>query len=319
MPGDASDALQQELVELFIQEAREWLENIHVALDELQQGPPLDRHNVLIKSLIVGITNLGGSAATINLPEVEQASFAVLPLIDAVKDPQKPSSPQDYLSLCKQLGQIHTALTNATGVPFAENATCEPCESRPERLSPEELLQSLRKADQELEQTKQVSVRGERTFIKMMIGQMEEQLSEGIQQVRVEAMRESLLRMEESEEAFVKLIDAQVPNLETKLRLLGDSPIPQADVVYASLQEVKELNAEAQQVNFIPVSTFFGGLQSLLSVVTRHRLRLEQKRAEAIAARLAAIRESAHQWVDAGRAERTAIMQTLGGIASADR
>ena len=40
MSGDTSDEFQNELVELFVQEAHEWLQNIHVALDEIQQGPP---------------------------------------------------------------------------------------------------------------------------------------------------------------------------------------------------------------------------------------------------------------------------------------
>ena len=118
MSGDTSDEFQKELVDLFVQEAHEWLQNIHVALDELQQGPPPERHAALIGTLTAGVTNLGGSAATINLPDVEQASFAALPFIEAIKDPTKSFSVQHFLSLCKQLGQIHTALTNATGVSF---------------------------------------------------------------------------------------------------------------------------------------------------------------------------------------------------------
>ena len=43
MSGDTSDEFQNELVELFVQEAHEWLQNIHVALDEIQQGPPPER------------------------------------------------------------------------------------------------------------------------------------------------------------------------------------------------------------------------------------------------------------------------------------
>src|SRR6476661_8627205 len=67
MSGDTSDEFQKELVDLFVQEAHEWLQNIHVALDELQQGPPPERHAALIGTLTAGVTNLGGSAATINL------------------------------------------------------------------------------------------------------------------------------------------------------------------------------------------------------------------------------------------------------------
>ena len=43
MSADTDDEFQKELITLFVQEAQEWLQQIHVALDELQQGPPADR------------------------------------------------------------------------------------------------------------------------------------------------------------------------------------------------------------------------------------------------------------------------------------
>jgi hypothetical protein len=79
----------------------------------------------------------------------------------------------------------------------------------------------------------------------------------------------------------------------------------------ASLQEVAQLRAEAQQVNVTPAMTFFGGLQSLLSVVAEHRVRLTGPRVQAVIGRLASIRELIHQWVEHGRAERSAIGQAL--------
>ena len=115
MAADTPDDFRKELVDLFVQEAHEWLQNIHVALDELQQNPAPERHAKLIGAILAGVTNLGGSAATINLPDIEQASFEAIPFIEALRDPQKRFSVQDFLSLCKQLGQIHTALTRTNG------------------------------------------------------------------------------------------------------------------------------------------------------------------------------------------------------------
>ena len=71
------------------------------------------------------------------------------------------------------------------------------------------------------------------------------------------------------------------------------------------------MRAEAQQVNVTPAMTFFGGLQSLLSVVAQHRVRLADRRVQTIIGRLAAIRELVHQWVERGKAERIAIGQAL--------
>jgi hypothetical protein len=307
MSGDTSDDFQRELVDLFVQEAHEWLQNIHVALDELQQGPPPERHAALIGTLTAGVTNLGGSAATINLPDVEQASFAALPFIEAIKDPTKSFSVQDFLSLCKQLGQIHTALTSATGVSFESEGETEAIEAAP-TLSPSEFLDTLRTL-----QSKQPPPAGplERNLIKTLIDQMEGQIQAGVQQVGVDVIQGYLDRMAASEEAFVQVIDAQMPGLTEKLAALaGEGTVPPG-ALEASLQEVVQLRAEAQQVNVTPAMTFFGGLQSLLSVVAQHRLQLAAERVQAVSARLTAIRDLIHQWVERGRAERAAIGQAL--------
>ena len=307
MSGDTSDDFQKELVDLFVQEAHEWLQNIHVALDELQQGPPPERHTALIGTLTAGVTNLGGSAATINLPDVEKASFAALPFIEAIKDPTKSFSVQDFVSLCKQLGQIHTALTNATGVSFDSEAETEVVEAAP-AVSPAEFLQTLRTL-----QSQQTQPTGpmDRNLIKTLIDQMEGQVQAGVQQVGVDVIQGYLDRMAASEDAFVQAIDAQMPGLTAKLAALADEAALSAEALDASLQEVAQLRAEAQQVNVTPAMTFFGGLQSLLSVVSQHHVRLAGDRVQAVIGRVAAIRELIHQWVERGRAERTAIGEAL--------
>ena len=306
MSGDTSDEFQNELVELFVQEAHEWLQNIHVALDEIQQGPPPERHAVLINTLTAGVTNLGGSAATINLPNVEQASFAALPFIEAIKDPTKSFSVQDFLSLCKQLGQIHTALTNATGVSFDAEAESETVEAAP-GLSPTEFVETLRK----LQSTQETTGPLERNLIKTMIDQMEGQVQAGVQHVGVDVIQGYLDRMSESEEAFVQVVDEQLPTLTAQLSSLADPASLPGGVLEASIREVTQLRAEAQQVNVTPAMTFFSGLHSLLSVLAQHHMNLAAPRVQAITDRLSVVRKLIHQWVERGRSERAAIGQAL--------
>jgi HPt (histidine-containing phosphotransfer) domain-containing protein len=306
MSGDTSDEFQNELVELFVQEAHEWLQNIHVALDEIQQGPPPERHAVLINTLTAGVTNLGGSAATINLPNVEQASFAALPFIEAIKDPTKSFSVQDFLSLCKQLGQIHTALTNATGVSFDAEAESETVEAAP-GLSPTEFVETLRK----LQSTQETTGPLERNLIKTMIDQMEGQVQAGVQHVGADVIQGYLDRMSESEEAFVQVVDEQLPTLTAQLSSLADPTSLPGGVLEASIREVTQLRAEAQQVNVTPAMTFFSGLHSLLSVLAQHHMNLAAPRVQAITDRLGVVRKLIHQWVERGRSERAAIGQAL--------
>ena len=168
MASDTTDDFQKELVDLFVQEAHEWLQNIHVALDELQQGPAPEQHAKLIGMMLAGVTNLGGSAATINLPAVKHASFAAVPFIEALQDPLKAFSVQDFLALCKQLGQIHTALTRATGLSFEDDGSRAMAEAAHASLSPGKFLQAL----QELQKNQSPGIASGRSIIGSLIEQM---------------------------------------------------------------------------------------------------------------------------------------------------
>ncbi len=56
MAAGTTDDFQKELVDLFVEEAHEWLQNLHVALDELEQGPAPERYAELIDMMLVGVT-----------------------------------------------------------------------------------------------------------------------------------------------------------------------------------------------------------------------------------------------------------------------
>lgn len=305
MAGDTSDDFQKELVDLFVQEAQEWLQNIHVALDELQQGPAPARHETLIGILTGGVTNLGGSAATINLPEVEQASFAAIPFIEALKDPLRSFSVQDFLSLCKQLGQIHVALTRATGISFESQDSSESQGTIQRTVSPEEFLQALRR----LQASQGESIASERNIVSTMIDQMEAQIEAGVQQVGVDAVQDYLQRLSDSEDAFMHSLDSAAPNLTAQLSSMAQSS--SSTTAEPCLQSVAQLRTEAQNLNAIQATSFFSGLHSLLSVTAQYHIQLAAGRADAVAARLEAVRAMMHQWADQRRTERTAIGQAL--------
>ncbi len=310
MAADNIDDFNRELVVLFVQEAHEWLQSIHDALDELQQGPAPDRHAKLIRTISAGVTNLGGSAATIDLPSVTQVSFAALPFIDALRDPLKAGSPQDFLSLCKQLGQIHTALTQATGVSFDDEGSGAVAEIVDAGLSPEKFLKTL----QEL-QNKQSSDTGSgRNVIRSLIKQMEGQIQAGAQGIDPTIVQGYLARISQAEESFLKSIDAQVPEIMKKMHLLkmaGGEPSAHMVALEASLQDVAHLRAEAQQVNAGSAMMFFTGLHVLLTMVTQRRVLLSATRVESVTSRLHMMGNAVRLWVEHGRAQRAAIDQAL--------
>ncbi|MDE3041524.1 MAG: hypothetical protein KGJ82_13260 [Nitrospirota bacterium] len=310
MAADTTDDFQKELVELFVQEAHEWLQNIHVALDELQQGPAPERHARLIGTISAGVTNLGGSAATINLPDVERASFEAIPFIEALQDPQKALSVQDFLSLCKQLGQIHTALTRATGISFEDDGSGAVAEAVYASISPGEFLQAL----QRLQEKQSPGTASGRNLIRSMIERMEGQVNAGVERIDATVIQGYLARVSEAEESFLKEIDERVPEIFEKmsvLRIDGGEVSSRMSALEASLQDVARLHTEAQQVNAGSAMMFFAGLHSLLTVVMQRRVLLAATRVEAVKARLEMMGGAIRQWVEYGRAERAAIDQLL--------
>ena len=308
MAADTRDDFQKELVDLFVQEAHEWLQNIHVALDELQQGPVPERHANLIGVISTGVTNLGGSAATINLPDVTHASFAAIPYVEALQDPQKTFSAQDFFSLCKQLGQIHTALTRATGISFEDDGSGAAAEAVNANLSPGELLQAL----QELQKKQSSSIASGRNHICILIEQMEGQVQAGVERIDATVIQEYLARVSEAEESFLKVIDERVPEIFKKMSALkidGGEASSRMTALEASLQDVARLRIEAQQVNAGSAMMFFTGLHSLLTVVAQRRVLLAATRVESVKARLHVMGGAIRQWVEHGRAQRAAIDQ----------
>jgi len=308
MAADTTDDFQKELVDLFVQEAHEWLQNIHVALDELQQGPAPERHAKLIGTISAGVMNLGGSAATINLPDVAHVSFETIPLIEALEDSQKALSVQDFLSLCKQLGRIHTALTRATGISFEDDGNGAAAEAVNVSLSPWEFLQAL----QGIQEKQSSSIASGRNHICSLIEQMEGQVQAGVERIDATVIQGYLARVSEAEESFLKVIDERVPEIfkeMSALKIDGGETSSHMTALQGSLQDVARLRIEAQQVNAGFAMMFFTGLHSLLTVVAQRRVLLAATRVESVKARLHVMGGAIRQWVEHGRAQRAAIDQ----------
>ncbi|HKO30966.1 MAG TPA: hypothetical protein VJU54_07490 [Nitrospiraceae bacterium] len=310
MDADTTDDFQKELVDLFVQEAHEWLQNIHVALDELQQGPAPEQHAKLIGIISAGVTNLGGSAATINLPDVMQASFAAIPYIEALRDPLKTFSVQDFFSLCKQLGQIHTALTRATGLSFENHGSGATVEVDHASLSLREFLHAL----QDLLVKQSPRIVSGHNLIDSLIKQMEGQIHAGVERLDATVVQGYLARVSEAEESFLKTIDERVPEIFKKmsaLRMDGNEASSRMTALEVSLQDVAHLRAEAQHVNAGSAMVFFTGLHSLLTVVAQHRVLLAASRVESVKARLHVMGDAIREWVENGRVQRAAVSQLL--------
>lgn len=310
MPVEAEDGFQKELVELFVQEAYEWLQQIHVALDELQQAPESDRHRLLAQTIKVGIANLGGSAATVKLTDVERASFSALPFIEALQDPSTPISADDFVALCKQLGHIHGALTRATGLPFEEGSAQGGEPGHSPTIPTKDLVVLL----QGLQVTSSLPKTVPRNLIQTIVAQAEALIQHGTAQYQVASIQEFLDRSAEGDQVFLALVLQQERHLTDMLRALASNDAPAAvssENMLMAVERVAQLWSAAQQVNASQAMTFFMGLHSFLTIVSQQRVVISSPSIEAVLSRLAQSVKAIEEWVESGRVERLAIQGVL--------
>lgn len=311
MSVEQEDEFQKELVEVFVQEAQEWLQQIHVALDELQQRPIPDRHLKLAQTIKVGITNMGGSAATIGLGEVEQASFSAIPFVEAIQDPSATITADDFLAVCKQLGQIHTLLTRATGVAFEADVAPERVDGLPLNIPTNDLLDILCRFREEQAQAASSS----RNLLQTVIDQVEGLKKSGVERCDIISLREFLDRWSEGEDGFVGSVQAQIPAVLDEFKKLKDdagkagrSP----ERLQGIVDQLGQLVSSAQQVNEPQAVMFFTGLQGFLTVVMQRRVVVEAKMYQTVETRLLETVQALQAWGKAGREERAAIAGVLG-------
>ncbi|MBK9306500.1 MAG: hypothetical protein IPM58_05255 [Nitrospira sp.] len=306
MSVETEDAFQKELIELFVQEAQEWLQQIHVALDELQQAPPAERHRSLAQTIKVGITNLGGSAATIYLSDVERASFSALPFVEAVQEPGVSISADDFLALCKQLGHIHGALTRATGVTFETEVDPTTVENAPAVISTQELLVRLRAIPEQ----SLAPGTSSRNLVQTVMAQTEGLMNRGMEQCNLASIQEFLDRLEEAERGFLDLVRQDVLHLSTVFQALQNGGAAPAQLQNA-VERVAQLWSAAQQANASHAMTFFMGLHSFLTLVMEQRIGVGTHRYEAVHSRLVQTVNRLEEWGQSGRTERAAIQGVL--------
>ena len=172
------DEFQRELVELFGQEAQEWLVQIDAALTELEAQAAPDRHIQLVEAIVRAITSLGGSAATINLPEVERATFALLPFIDIVRD-RTTASKQDYFTVRQQFSVVTASVREATGLAFGAEPPAENNARGTAAIDLLNLLTSLRELQETCARTRSWT----RHLIQNVIRRLEQEAKEGKEQI----------------------------------------------------------------------------------------------------------------------------------------
>ncbi|HET8580556.1 MAG TPA: Hpt domain-containing protein, partial [Nitrospiraceae bacterium] len=155
------DQFQKEVLELFSLEAHEWLGQINAAVRELESNSDSVVRPKLFDIVHRGITNLGGSAATVDLPAIQQLTFGLLPLLDTLRSQGTLRSTEQFAALRDGLDRIKTAVqqvadpsqapTRQPSKPtgkIAEQSSSEPSTPPSVFLQPATILEALRELQQ---------------------------------------------------------------------------------------------------------------------------------------------------------------------------
>ena len=310
MSSELEGASPKEVIAAFVQEAHEWLQQIHVALDELQQGPHPDRHVTLAHTIKSGIANMGGAAATIGLSDIERASSSALPFVEAVENPNGNISTDDFVGLCKQLGHIYSALTRATSVASEAEAISGHAEGLPVTIASGELLTILYSFRDQQAQLGNYP----RNLLAAVIAQVEGMKKNGGERCNVTSLKEFLARWSDGEEAFLESVQKQIPAVTAEINRLksgeggGGQPLEQMQPI---VEQVAQLWSAAQQVNAAQMLAFCMGLHSFLTLVMQGRVVVAADKYAAVESRLIENVKTLQNWVEAGRMERWAISGIL--------
>ena len=300
-PEQTQDDFQKELIELFGQEAQEWLVQIHAALVELESLPDSDRHSQLIDAVVRGITSLGGSAATVSLPDVERATFALLPFIETIKD-QTTATKQDFSTVREHFRTVIASVKVATGITLDIDPLPEAAPAPEPVLEFLPLLNALHQLQDE--QAAQGSM--SRSLIPQVLQRLEHEARIGAGQITAAQFQELLLTIHNTDAQYLGSLRQDLPGIALHLSRLraGGVAVLTSDAGFdAPIQMIASLHEIAKQTNATPLVTFLTGLQNFLTLVVQRRIDIAAHRLQSVETRILAVASMVEEWIADGQKE----------------
>jgi chemotaxis protein histidine kinase CheA len=307
-PVAAADDFQRELLELFAAEAYEWLTQIQQALARFQASSDPSVKFDALDIISRGITSLGGSAATVDLPAIQELVFGLLPLLEQLRGPASADASDTLANLRDSLANITDLVTSNTGMP----ATVTFEAHKPDVRQAKEFLQALHA----LRRAQMYAVHVSRSVTDSVIRRVQQDVEHGLSKVDAPTILAQLDDVCRSNDDFVHRVQSALPGLcaaVTAMKSMHHQPVQllPADQTTKWLHTVDQLTEQARQREATPLQHFFQGLSSFIKIVTERRLAVSAQRFGAVETRLNGIASIAHAWLEAERAEREAIVQLL--------
>lgn len=303
------DDFQKELIELFGQEAQEWLVQIHSALTELESQPDSERHAQLVNVIIRGITSLGGSAATIDLPEVERATFALLPYIETLKD-RTTVTQQDFSTVREQFRIVVACVKGATGITLEMEPPAEAV------LAPEPAMDflTLLNALRALQDQQPTNANVSRSLIALVLQRFEHEARQGGEVIQAATFQQILQELHRTDAHCLDLLMQELPGIAryvSRLRVEGAGVAEPEQPLGLSLERLQHLQGVAKQANATMLVTFLAGLQNFLSLIIQRRISVGKHRLQSVEGRILVMAGMVEEWIATGQKEFEAMSRLV--------
>ena len=323
------DAFLDEVVGLFVLEAQEWINQSNTALLELEHHPVSDRKHKLYDTIVCGITNLGGSAATVELRDLEQLAFGLLPLLKAMQA-LNGSATAVQLSALREafngiIGAVQTLSDTKIGqVPnleqilkrlaeAAQQTAMAPQQASPASPSTPPPSRSIMDRLAEFQRQHAGISSESRHTIEAIVRRAKQDYGErGWRSIDAPTVIQIVQELDRSDDEFMNDIHKRLPTI---VGIFADCASPHADMLLSNgrmeklLQEVQALHNSARALEAKPVMQFFHGLHTFLTILSQKAVDIAGPRLEAVESRIKRIVPMAEQWIEDGKKERAVIQE----------
>lgn len=324
-PNSTTDPFQQEIIALFAAEAQEWIGQVESALHELEAGPPQFRCTKLFETIRNGVTNLGGSAATVERPDIEKLAFAMLPHLEAIAGQGRVGSAGQCAALRESLEHLATAIqrlipssVHAAGAgaqPAAAPAAAVSAPTSAAAAAPTALTGPIIDALIELQHSRAESAETTKALVDSLIQLPAGSANQGVVTGDRAAIVRNLKELDALDAQLLADVQQRMPNIQkafSSLKAGGAAAFASNGSLDGVLQDVVRLRDEAFAAGASSVMSFFKGLHSWLSLVARQQIVVPAQRLDAVESRLKSALTMTQQWVDVGRMKKANVEQFLG-------
>ena len=317
-PGAGRDRLLVEMLDLFLPEAREWLHQIEAALSELEATPVRKQAKASLHVIRSAVTNLGGSAATVGMPTVEQLAYALLPHVGTLERQEQPPQPSQCAALRAAFVEVETAFElllpddSATG-DAAAPAPLTPSEAAgqgaPNAALSDAARTRLLAALDDLQENRAQSSQDTQATLGALTNAIRGDVTRG-GAIDVAAALRCLGELAAQDDLMMAEAREQLPAIARVLAWLKSGFATTEDLKQV-LRNVTHLRQAAHASGAVSVVRLLDGLEKFLAIADRHRSSITGDRFAAVEDQLRQLLPMVQGWIAQCRAQREAIEHVL--------